>query len=250
MSEADQKCLLDKIEATDFNDTAIRNMLLTSGGLVAFGGGVSMAGFSALRVLALLALRGLSVTNRDRIAVTLNSFSRAKALGPVGNLDDETAKRYRDEWHALQPVVGKPGPRLDAGVIKLMAEAPQNNRLARLLFPGDGEARATAAVAALTLGDIVYSAAAIDLLSSKPPTLHAWMCWTTLWPLQTSLAGFRSCLRPHHRRDQQCEGVRRRAVRGRRARRKGTSGRVSGNLQRARLGFAGRWREVSGQVSG
>ena len=223
MSETDQQCLLDRIGAKDFNDTAIRNMLLAGGAFAAFGGGVSMAGFSAyilaaqasafipvvsgpalvsivsvisnprdhdrrhgcghlvgdffcqtniqtavgLRVLALLALQGLSVTNRDGIAVTLDSFSRAKALKPVGNLDDETAKRYREEWHALEPVVGKPGPRSDTGVIELlnrpaMAEAPQNNRLARLLFPGEGEARATAAVAALTLGDIAYSAAAID----------------------------------------------------------------------------------------
>lgn len=223
MSKTDQQCLLNKIGANDFKDTAIRNMLLTGGGLVAFGGGVNMAGFSAyilaakasafipmisgpalvsfvsvisnpvtmiggtaaaiwwaissakqkiqtavgLRVLALLALQGLSVTNRDGIAVTLDSFSRAKTLKPVGNLDDETAKRYRDEWHALEPVVGKPGPCPDARVIECMnrpamAEAPQNNRLARLLFPGEFEARATAAVAALTLGDIVYSAAAID----------------------------------------------------------------------------------------
>ena len=68
---------------------------------------------------------------------------------------------------ALEPIVGKPGPLPDGGVIELMnrpamAEAPQNNRLVRLLFPGDGEALATAAVAALTLGDIAYSAAAID----------------------------------------------------------------------------------------
>ncbi|MGH8521563.1 MAG: hypothetical protein ACREU9_09145, partial [Gammaproteobacteria bacterium] len=223
MSEADQQCLLDRIGARDFNDTAIRNMLLTGSGLAAFGGCVSMAGFSAyilaakasafipmvsgpalvslvsvisnpvtmivgtaaaiwwatssakqkiqtavgLRVLALLALQGLSVTNRDGIAVTLDSFSRAKALKPVGNLDDETVNRYREEWHTLEPVVGKPGPCPDAAVIELMnrpamEEAPQNNRLARLLFPGECEARATAAVAALTLGDIAYSAAAID----------------------------------------------------------------------------------------
>ena len=223
MSEKDQKCLLDKIGATNFNDTAIRNMLLTGGGLAAFGGGVNMAGFSAyilaakasafipmvsgpalvsivsvisnpvtifvgtaaaiwwatssakqkiqtavgLQVLALLALQGLSPSNRDGIAVTLDSFSRAKALKPVGNLDDVTATRYRDEWHALEPVVGKRGPRPDAGVIEkmnrpAMAEAPQNNRLVWLLFPRDGETRATAAVAALTLGDIAYSAAAID----------------------------------------------------------------------------------------
>ncbi len=223
MSEADQQRLLDKIGAKDFNHTAIRNMLLTGGGLAAINIGVGAAGFSAyilaaqasafipmvsgpalvsfvsvisnpvtmiggtagaiwwatssaeqkiqtavgLRVLALLALRGISDSNRNGIVVTLDSFSRAKALRPIGNLDDKTAKRYRDEWHVLESVVGKPGPRLDAGVIELMnrpamAEAPQNNRLARLLFPGDAEVRTTAVVAALTLGDIVYSAAAID----------------------------------------------------------------------------------------
>ncbi|MGH8468875.1 MAG: hypothetical protein ACREVY_07830 [Gammaproteobacteria bacterium] len=47
MSKTDQECLLNKIGANDFNDTAIRKMLLTGGGLMAFGGSVSMAGFSA-----------------------------------------------------------------------------------------------------------------------------------------------------------------------------------------------------------
>ncbi|MGH8453972.1 MAG: hypothetical protein ACRESW_05415, partial [Nevskiales bacterium] len=223
MSEADQQCLLDKIGARDFNDTAIRNMLLTGGSLAAISIGVGAAGFSAyilaaqasafipmvsgpalvsfvsvisnpvtmiggtaaaiwwatssakqqiqtavgLRVLALLALKGISDSNRNGIVATLDSFSRAKALQPIGNVDEKTAERYRDEWHVLEPVVGKPGPRPDAGVSELMnrpamAEAPQNNRLARLLFPGDAEARTTAVVVALTLGDIVYSAAAID----------------------------------------------------------------------------------------
>lgn len=223
MSEQDQQSLLDKIGAKDFNDTAIRNMLLTGGSLAAINVGVSVAGFSAyilaaqasafipmvsgpalvslvsvisnpvtmiggtaaaiwwatssakqkaqtavgLRVLALLALQGISASDRNGIAVTLDSFSRANALQPIGNLKDKTVKHYRNEWHLLEPIVRKPGPRLDAGVIELMnrpamAGTPQNNRLARLLFPGNGEARATAAVATLTLGDIAYSAAAID----------------------------------------------------------------------------------------
>ena len=156
MSEKDQKCLLHKIRAKDFNDAAIRNMLLTGGSLAAINIGVGAAGFSAyilaaqasafipmvggpalvsfvsvisnpvtmiggtaaaiwwatssakqkiqtavgLRVLALLALQGLSFTNRDGIAVTLDSFSRAKRLQPIGNLDNKTATRYRDEWRA------------------------------------------------------------------------------------------------------------------------------------------------------
>lgn len=223
MSEQDQQRLLDKIGAKDFNDTAIRNMLLTGGSLAAINFGVSAAGFSAyilaaqasafipmvsgpalvslvsvisnpvtliggtaaaiwwarssakqktqtavgLRVLALLALQGISASNRNGVAVTLDGFSRANALQPIGNLEGKTAERYRDEWRLLEPIVRKPGPRLDAGVIELMnhpamAGTPQNNRLARLLFPDNGEARATAAVAALTLGDIAYSAAAID----------------------------------------------------------------------------------------
>lgn len=223
MREQDQQRLLKKIGAKDFNDTAIRKMLLTGGSLAAVNVGVGAAGFSAyilaaqasafipmvsgpalvslvsvisnpvtmfggtaaaiwwatssakqktqtavgLRVLALLALQGVSASNRNGIAVTLDSFSRANALQPIGNLDDKTAKRYRDEWRLLEPILRKPGPSLNAGIIEwmnrpAMADAPQNNRLTRLLFPDNGEVRATAAVAALTLGDIAYSAAAID----------------------------------------------------------------------------------------
>ena len=47
MDEADRNRLLKAAKVQDLNDVAVRNILLTSGGLVAFSGGVEVAGFSA-----------------------------------------------------------------------------------------------------------------------------------------------------------------------------------------------------------
>lgn len=47
LDEATRDSLLKAINAREFNDDAIRTMLLTGGGLASFGGAVSMAGFSA-----------------------------------------------------------------------------------------------------------------------------------------------------------------------------------------------------------
>ena len=47
LDEASRAKLLTAINAREFNDDAIRTMLLTGGGLASFGGAVSVAGFSA-----------------------------------------------------------------------------------------------------------------------------------------------------------------------------------------------------------
>lgn len=47
LTQEDQNEILDSIGAKEFNDDAIRKVILTGGGLAAFGGAVNMAGFSA-----------------------------------------------------------------------------------------------------------------------------------------------------------------------------------------------------------
>jgi hypothetical protein len=54
LSPKERKLLLDSVGSTRFNDVAIRRILTTSGGLVAFGGAVEVAGFSAYILAAQL----------------------------------------------------------------------------------------------------------------------------------------------------------------------------------------------------
>lgn len=50
----DRKLILDSVGSTRFNEEAIRRVILTSGGLIAFGGAVEIAGFSAYILAAQL----------------------------------------------------------------------------------------------------------------------------------------------------------------------------------------------------
>jgi hypothetical protein len=222
MDEAEQQRILDAVNAKQLNDDAIRQILLTGGGLTAFSAAVSIAGFSAyilaaqasafiplvsgpalvsvvavisnpitviaatggaiwwavssanskvqtavgLRVLALLALQGLCA-GRGHATAVLASFARIEALRPHGDLESEIIERYRADWRIVSTALPKRAPSPAPHVIELMNRpafdgAARRTSLGRLLFPEPNETGATAAVAALTLGDIAYSAAAID----------------------------------------------------------------------------------------
>ena len=222
MSEDEQRRILDAVGAKDFNDAAIRQVLITGGGLTAFSAGVGVAGFSAyilaaqasafiplvsgpalvsvvavisnpvtvvaatggaiwwavssasekartavgLRVLALLALQGLSRGERDWTSA-LAGFARIDGLRPHGDLDSQVIARYKADWQIVAPARPKPRSYTTPRTFELLARSAldkgsQHSRLARLLFPERGEQTATAAVAVLTLGDILYAAAAID----------------------------------------------------------------------------------------
>lgn len=119
-----------------------------------------------VRVLALLALQGLNA-KRSAVAAMLTCFPKAESLKPEGDLEQDALARYQEEWKIMASAVGKTVPSPDPHVMDLLdspaiKSTSSPSGLERLLFPGDGEVRTTAAVAALTLGDIAYSAAAID----------------------------------------------------------------------------------------
>jgi hypothetical protein len=222
MDEASQCELLKAVNADELNDTAVRKILLTAGGLTAFSTSVSLAGFSAyilaaqasafipmvsgpalvstvavlanpitviglsgvlgwwfisstvnkvraevgVRVLALLALQGLTA-GRGGVQTMLASFSCTPKLRPVGDLSGDVVDRYQAEWRLLAPAIGKKGRVIDPRVAELMQRSALDgeaakSRLGRLLFPGKDGLHDTAIISALTLGDIVYSAASID----------------------------------------------------------------------------------------
>ena len=227
LSKADQGKLLEQIGAKELNDTAIRNLLLTGGGLAAANLSVGAAGFSAyilaakasafiplvsgpalvsfvavlanpvttiggtaaavwwatssakrktqievgLRVLALLALQSLSGGCKNWGPAVLDSLSRVNNLAPIGRLSDAILKPYREEWRMLEPAVGNTGPipnrTLLAHLDRPVLDTTESQRLAELLFCAKGESAFNASIATLTLGDIVYSAAAIDPMVIK-----------------------------------------------------------------------------------
>lgn len=224
LSEADQQRLLEMVGAQELNDAAVRQILLTGGGLTAFSAGVGMAGFSAyilaaqasafiplvsgpalvstvavlsnpvtvvaataaalwwfststndkvrtsvaLRVVSLLALQGLSA-GRCGVDRVLASFKGMQKLRNIGDIDGSICEGYRRDWRSL--IDGrrdKPtGPTVAPQVAALMrrpaaAGSDADARWRRLLFSSRGEEVTAAAIAGLTLGDIAYSAAAID----------------------------------------------------------------------------------------
>jgi uncharacterized membrane protein len=97
----------------------------------------------------------------------LASFSCTPKLEPVGDLSGDVVDRYQAEWRLLAPAIGKKGRAIDPRVAELMQRSALDgeaakSRLGRLLFPGKDGLHDTAIVGALTLSDIVYSAASID----------------------------------------------------------------------------------------
>lgn len=122
----------------------------------------------ALRVVSLLALQGLS-SGRGGIQRTLTSFAAVLARPAVGEISPETCQRYRTDWEMLtRGRDSRPRTReADPHVTEIMERPARtridgSGRLRGLLFPDRSEERTTAAVAGLTLGDLAYSAAAID----------------------------------------------------------------------------------------
>jgi len=124
----------------------------------------------ALRVVALLALQGLSAGRRG-LEQALAAFASMSRLARLGDVVPTTFQAYRQEWISLTNKRNDAVP-LDPAISDLMQPpagqaGAHGDRLGRLLFPGPNEARITGATAALTLGDIAYSAAAIDPLVLK-----------------------------------------------------------------------------------
>lgn len=120
----------------------------------------------AVRVASLLALQALSDGHRS-VQGALRGFARAEQLAAHGDLDAKSIQRYAAEWRRILPAQIETSAQLNASVEQLMRRSlsddiRQGGRLRRLLFPGEGATLDTAAVAVMTVGDILYCAAAID----------------------------------------------------------------------------------------
>jgi hypothetical protein len=222
MSQEEQQRILEAIGARELNDAAMRQILLTGGGLTAFSASVGLAGFSAyilaaqasafipfvsgpalvsvvavmsnpvtviaatagaawwaassatdkakvavgIRVLALLALQGLSGRSRDPSPV-LAAFASIEGMHPRGDLEHEVIERYKADWQLISAARGKQKALPTLRTLELVNRvafdgASPEGRLGNLLFEGSAEGSNAAAVAALTLGDILFAAAAID----------------------------------------------------------------------------------------
>lgn len=224
MTEADQQSLLDAVGAEEMNDEAIRNILLTGGGLAAFGTSVSIAGFSAyilaaqasafipfvsgaglvslvsvisnpitvvaatgaaawwfsesanqqvqaavaVRILALLALQGASNSDGKHSSLT-SAFSCVEQLKASDHLSDEVIGNYQEEWDLLAPAIKKPLQDPDPRILQLIIQPAflqeeTRNELVAKLFPEEKEEENAVVFAAMTLGEMLYSAAAINPL--------------------------------------------------------------------------------------
>lgn len=221
LNQDDQKEILDSIGAKEFNDDAIRKVILTGGGLAAFGGAVNVAGFSAyilaaqasafiplvsgqalvsfvsvlsnpitmiggtvaigywandkanrsihsalaIRVVSMLALQGMS--NRDKMGThlrrILNSFERIDQINDFGELPEKVTNSYLQQWKLVSKIKRKQLPEVDSKVSEWLDQPIEN------LYPylegnldQNNELSKTAWVTGLTIGDILYSMAAID----------------------------------------------------------------------------------------
>ncbi|MCB1610121.1 MAG: hypothetical protein KDI71_24445, partial [Xanthomonadales bacterium] len=118
----------------------------------------------ATRVIALLALSGIAKHGRDTEGF-LRACTSAQSLRPFGDLAHESIRKYRQLWESARQV-GLPrnlSPRLKALMQRsIVASDRPGNRLRRLLFPGETGASDTALVAAMTVGDMLYTAASLD----------------------------------------------------------------------------------------
>jgi len=135
--------------------------------------GAKVRGEVGMRVLALLAMHG-AASGRDGTSTVLESFGEAARLGALAADLSETARaRYAQEWRLLAPVIGKAGPAPAGEVERALAQpmadnSSQDARLGQILFPGPRGPSNAALIGALTVGDLLYSLAAI-----RPEVLEA-----------------------------------------------------------------------------
>jgi len=221
LNQDDQKEILASIGAKEFNDDAIRKIILTGGGLTAFGSAVNMAGFSAyilaaqasafiplvsgpalvslvsvlsnpitmiggtvaigywandkanrsihsalaIRVVSLLALQGMS--HRDQMGTHirkfLTSFQRIDRINNFGELPEKVTSSYLLQWKFASKIIRSPLPEVDPKLSELL-DQPIENLYPYLQSKADqnNELNKTAWITGLTIGDILYSMAAID----------------------------------------------------------------------------------------
>lgn len=221
LNQEDQKEILDSIGAKEFNDDAIRKVILTGGGLTVFGSAVNMAGFSAyilaaqasafiplvsgpalvsfvsvlsnpvtmiggtvaagywandkanksiqsalaIRVVSMLALQGMS--HRDKMGTHirnfLKSFQRIDQIEEFGELPEKVINSFLRQWKMASKHTQNALPEIDPKL------SDWTDQPIEYLYPylkekkdKNEELNKTSWVTGLTIGDVLYSLAAID----------------------------------------------------------------------------------------
>jgi hypothetical protein len=111
----------------------------------------------AIRVLAIMALQGLTAAPRD-LDFLRTAFSEATTLKPEGRVKAQAVKAYQQEWQLVERCRDTESRVVDSEMERLAA-IPVRDCGYRTWGEAFSE---TAAVGALTLGDMIYSAASID----------------------------------------------------------------------------------------
>ncbi len=113
----------------------------------------------AAGLAVLLTLRGIS-TGRSGTQLCLDAFRNAK-----GHPAKDALRPYLDHVGEVRNTMGgffPPSPGVAPGALSEPVEAVRQAEMERLLFPDRDQKMDVAAVATLTLGEIVYAAASID----------------------------------------------------------------------------------------
>ncbi|WP_168709042.1 hypothetical protein [Onishia niordana] len=123
----------------------------------------------AARVMALLALQG-KLHGSSGLDYARLSFSHAPSLPSREGISETELRRYREEWQRVADLPSRSAPLPPDNILKAMAQhmtSPTDDGLAfanRLTGESaqSGERQAAAAMATLTVGDVLYSVAAVD----------------------------------------------------------------------------------------
>lgn len=115
----------------------------------------------AARIVATLALRGLQ-SGRATIEVLRDSFAAIPLLGPSHGLDNAAIEGYRTEWNKVSKLFPHDSSLRpdDTLMAKMQSRLSDDGRTKN--GAGSEERVNAAAMSALTVGDILYSAAAVD----------------------------------------------------------------------------------------
>ena len=112
----------------------------------------------AMRVIALLALNGLTAGNAGLRGMA-QAFGRVSELDRLGTLPRNVHERYRGDWALICPAHRDPVA-LRPEVARMMERGlpgqPEADGWARVMREGDGAHSDMAAMSALTLGELLY----------------------------------------------------------------------------------------------
>jgi hypothetical protein len=118
----------------------------------------------ALRVIALLALNGLSA-GEDALRRIVRAFARLPSVHGTGTLGRDVLIRYQKNWSAIRDahrLATTLDPALAAAMDRGLPEREQPDRWRLLLNNDDGALADTAGIGALTLGELLYNIHALD----------------------------------------------------------------------------------------